>query len=434
MGVKVQVVDIKPGAALHINQFPEDLHPLLKEIDGPEGNGYLEADELTEVFSMYCQMKKAHKDGSISIAALPKELQPTLKVFDVDGDGCVAPLELARAAELYKDSKNQVRRLVKAVAVLLTVLLLLVGTIVGLVAVVVEESKESEVSGSGVSFLKDSSTPVSTAAVRTETTVFDATRFTSAQLENVKYLKFDNAEYGIVQYNILGVHKNVAGNVVKFYGPNGATITVTPTALQVKDVMNEITFTETSDQTAARRKLLAAHDHATLSMPTVATLNYSMLNYSTADFPPFDGMYPWEMGPDSDSDSDSGMYPDGTMPYGDSDSGMDPGMYPNGTMPAYGDSNSGMDPGMYPDGTMPAYGDSNSGMDPGMYPNGTMPAYGDSNSGMDPGMYPNGTMPAYGDSNSGIDPGMYPNGTMPYMPDMNNNGTDGTSIPIVPGV
>jgi len=131
MGVKVQVVDIQPSVALHISQFPEHLRSLLKEIDGPQGNGYLEADELTEVFTMYCKMKNAAKDGAISIAALPKELQSTLKVFDVDGDGSVAPLELARAAELYKDSKNQVRRLTKAVAVLLTVLLLLVGRSLG---------------------------------------------------------------------------------------------------------------------------------------------------------------------------------------------------------------------------------------------------------------------------------------------------------------
>jgi hypothetical protein len=62
------------------------------------------------------------------------------------------------------------------------------------------------VSGSDVSFLKDSSTPVSTAAgcpPDEDHRVFDATKFTSAQLENFKYLKFDtNAEYGIVQYSI----------------------------------------------------------------------------------------------------------------------------------------------------------------------------------------------------------------------------------------
>ena len=36
----------------------------------------------------------------------------------MDGDGTVGTTELARAAELYQDSKNMVKRLAKAVAVL----------------------------------------------------------------------------------------------------------------------------------------------------------------------------------------------------------------------------------------------------------------------------------------------------------------------------
>ena len=53
----------------------------------------------------------AAKEGSIAIKTLPKEIQSTLKVFDVDGDGTVAPLELARGAELYKESKKTTKRL-----------------------------------------------------------------------------------------------------------------------------------------------------------------------------------------------------------------------------------------------------------------------------------------------------------------------------------
>ena len=43
---------IKAEFSVPITSFPESLHPLLKEIDGPEGNGALETDELTEVFEM----------------------------------------------------------------------------------------------------------------------------------------------------------------------------------------------------------------------------------------------------------------------------------------------------------------------------------------------------------------------------------------------
>lgn len=49
--------------SIPITTFPESLHPLLKEIDGPDGNGSLETDELTEVFEMYAAAKKANEEG-----------------------------------------------------------------------------------------------------------------------------------------------------------------------------------------------------------------------------------------------------------------------------------------------------------------------------------------------------------------------------------
>ena len=67
---------------------------------------------------MYAAAKKANEEGCIALKSLPQELQKTLQVFDVDGDGTVGTAELARAAELYQDSKNMVKRLAKAVAVL----------------------------------------------------------------------------------------------------------------------------------------------------------------------------------------------------------------------------------------------------------------------------------------------------------------------------
>ena len=108
----------KEALSIPITTFPESLHPLLKEIDGPDGNGSLETDELTEVFEMYAAAKKANEEGCIALKSLPQDLQKTLQVFDVDGDGTVGTAELARAAELYEDSKNMVKRLAKAVAVL----------------------------------------------------------------------------------------------------------------------------------------------------------------------------------------------------------------------------------------------------------------------------------------------------------------------------
>eukprot|EP00959_Pyramimonas_sp_CCMP1952_P313458 6561046-Pyramimonas_sp.AAC.1 len=275
----VQKAEIQSNAVLHINQFPESLHPLLKEVDD-EGNGYLETDELTEVFTMYCDLKKSHKDGSIAISTLPKELQPTLKVFDVDSDGSVAPLELARAAELYKNSKNNVQRLVKAVAVLLIVLLVLVGSIVGLVAVVIEESKETETSGSGVTTVKGGSAVVTTGecpssarrptrfnskeslvpprrGVRITTSqasVFDAVTFTQTQLKQVTQLDF-TIPNGFVLYTISGAISTTVDSKpqVTFYTSNGGSIEVTENNVKVVDPKSGLNFEETRAQTVRTR-------------------------------------------------------------------------------------------------------------------------------------------------------------------------------------
>ena len=93
---------IKADFSVPITSFPESLHPLLKEIDGPDGNGALETDELTEVFEMYAAAKKANEEGCIALKSLPQELQKTLEVFDVDGDGTVGTTELAYVICVFK--------------------------------------------------------------------------------------------------------------------------------------------------------------------------------------------------------------------------------------------------------------------------------------------------------------------------------------------
>lgn len=323
----VDKVNIPPNAALHISQFPADMHEMLKEIDD-EGNGYLEADELAEIFQMYCEMKKANKEGSIAIKTLPKEIQPTLRVFDVDDDGTVAPLELARAAELYKQSRNQVRRLAMSVGVLLVILLALVGTIVGLVAVVVEESKETKVSVTGVSTAKGSSAVTATGTVRAQSTLFNALNFTTDQLETITNLNFNNAA-GVVTYQIIGAFKHPDNLFVKFHTSTAAVITVTEAGVDVTDPLNNIRFQETPAQTSARRRHLlqagAGAGHGMLSMATYSTHNNTdYFYYDDADLPEFSG-YIFDGFMDSDSDSDSDHhYPDPYMNYDPLDTGFMP--------------------------------------------------------------------------------------------------------------
>jgi len=90
----MMVAPVKNAAfSISISHFPESLRPLLNEID-TSGNGTLDLNELTEVFTSYKEVKQAAKDGSIALSSLPKELRPTLKVFDVDGDGTIGVAEL----------------------------------------------------------------------------------------------------------------------------------------------------------------------------------------------------------------------------------------------------------------------------------------------------------------------------------------------------
>ena len=92
--VTVSPIPVKQGFSVPIDQFPESLRAILREIND-EGNGQLELDEITEVFTNFAEQRRAAKDGTISLSLLPRELRPTLKVFDVDGDGTVGACELA---------------------------------------------------------------------------------------------------------------------------------------------------------------------------------------------------------------------------------------------------------------------------------------------------------------------------------------------------
>ncbi|CAL6295824.1 unnamed protein product [Bathycoccus prasinos] len=216
---------IKADFSVPISSFPESLHPLLKEIDGPDGNGALETDELTEVFEMYAAAKKANEEGCIALKSLPQELQKTLEVFDVDGDGTVGTTELARAAELYKDSNNMVKRLTKAVAILFLVMIALVGTIVGLTAHVIESSKETETGDSGITYVKGSNTPSATAGVLKQSDLSEAYAYSEDELDNMKSLRLSSLDLeSVYSYTITGWTRNQT--TVAFYASRGDVITV----------------------------------------------------------------------------------------------------------------------------------------------------------------------------------------------------------------
>lgn len=148
-----------------------------------------------------------------------------MEVFDVDGDGTVGTAELARAAELYKDSKNMVKRLTKAVAILFLVMIALVGTIVGLTAHVIESSKETETGDSGVTYVKGSNTPSATAGVLKQLDLSEAYAYSEDELDNMKSLRLASLDGNTVySYTITGWTRNQSS--VAFYASRGDVITV----------------------------------------------------------------------------------------------------------------------------------------------------------------------------------------------------------------
>ncbi|XRB21277.1 EF-hand domain-containing protein [Pseudoscourfieldia marina] len=246
---------------LKVSSFPKKVHPLLHEIDD-EKNGKIEMDELTEILTVYVDLKKANKEGSIAIKTLPKEIQPTLKVFDVDGDGTVAPMELARGAELYKDSKKTAKRLTIFSGVLLLILCALVGVIVGLVAVVVEASKETKTdSKTGITYAKGSSKPSATAKVTKTDSIYDAVKKSESALRAIGSLTLGKPDGSSLMYTVTGAetHGGAPGkaNAVAFYSARGDVINVTATSLKVTKEDGTIVMTDTVVAEKSRRRRLS---------------------------------------------------------------------------------------------------------------------------------------------------------------------------------
>ena len=92
-------------------------------------DGFLDTSELTEMVTMYHDMKLAQKEGVIVIDAMPAEMQPALRIFDMLGDRQVAPMELARGAELYQLSKDKAKLMGRIAMVLSAVLIVLIAAI-----------------------------------------------------------------------------------------------------------------------------------------------------------------------------------------------------------------------------------------------------------------------------------------------------------------
>jgi len=85
--------------------------------------------------------------GQIALSEFPPAVQETVKCFDLSGDGHVNAVELARAAQLYREAADTAKRWRRAALTLGLLLLVVLGVLLGLTYVIVDSSKETELVG-----------------------------------------------------------------------------------------------------------------------------------------------------------------------------------------------------------------------------------------------------------------------------------------------
>lgn len=160
--------------------------------------------EVTEVLSMFddggngvsiqdmqaagekWKASQGHRDG-FALKAFPDDLQECLKAFDQDGDGTVGKSELATAAKMFSESKQQVQKMKKIIAALSAVMVIMLLCIMGLMFMVVDVSKENRTASDGVMTAKgDPSKAVRTDTVESFTTFLDTP---ALDLETLSYMK-----------------------------------------------------------------------------------------------------------------------------------------------------------------------------------------------------------------------------------------------------
>ena len=179
---------------------------------------------------------------------------------------------------MYQESKNATKRLTKAVAVLLLIMIALVGTIVSLTAHVIEQSKETETDSSGITTVKGSPgkvTATGTATLQRE--IYDAPRMTAAALVKVTSVTFvDPVDEEVFAYTITGFRKTPKTKSVTFFSSRRDTVFVSNNTITCRDADGKFLFNKTRAQEqkrvrrhAMRRRRLLANDYDYDDQPAV---------------------------------------------------------------------------------------------------------------------------------------------------------------------
>ena len=186
----------------------------------------------------------------------------------------MAPVELARAAELYTKSKQKNKNLMKLVGGLSLILILLVFAIVGMTARVIEMSKETQTDDNGITTVAGSDQPASTAQVNQQGELTESFLLQPTQLDAVKSLYFpeDTAvtcpastycQGGTeLSYTVTGWARNTEAGLT-FYTARGDTINVQ--ASGATTIENSDGFTIYTSAGEGRRQLNAFGGESTAS-------------------------------------------------------------------------------------------------------------------------------------------------------------------------
>ena len=138
----------------------------------------------------------------LSIQDFSPEMQDSLRALDLDGSGSVDSRELARAAEAYRSVQARAKRLNRMLAFGAVVLMLTLAAFSGLVFAVVDMTKESRVSESGVLMVKGSNETVKTSQVLNKSTM--CSQLGDEIFRDMRYLEVTSPTGATVSLNILG--------------------------------------------------------------------------------------------------------------------------------------------------------------------------------------------------------------------------------------
>lgn len=240
------------GGAMKLQDLPADLHKSFQH--------YTKDDNKDEID--YAKLPVTCPDRGMPLQAYPEAMRDAIKAFDVNGDGYVEMHELARAAELYKDSKNQSRRLSLLVVMLVAIIGVLVGVTAACTYAVVEAAKETEVSGDGEMHVKGKSNVVATTGVAEKTEdIFDFVTKDEVDVGGVKTLTLVTGATKR-QYTVTGYEQKLGE--LSFFTATGHKVTVTRDMYSIYNA-NGSTLATVTKASSRRRSLLAAGGGSTVT-------------------------------------------------------------------------------------------------------------------------------------------------------------------------